>query len=89
MRSGNDFYGNQITASEAQTCDHISSSCDLVSCHKPSCVCSSGEDAQGNLVKSYSGVSKGRAIHRAFSKAMELTVADKTLSGDREQATTK
>lgn len=46
-----DFYGNQIIASEMWACGCTSSSCDLVSCHKPSWVCSLDEDSQGKMCK--------------------------------------
>lgn len=67
MMSEKDFYGSQITASETQACGRISSSCDLVSCHKPSWVCSLVEDSQGKCVKYYSGISAGSAV-RPFQR---------------------
>lgn len=59
MMSKRDFYGKQITASETQTCGHISSSCDLVRCREASWACSLDQDSQGKPVKYCLGVFAG------------------------------
>lgn len=70
MMSKRDFYGKQITAPETQTGGRLSSSCDLVSCHKPRWVFSLDKDSQGKCVKHYSGVSAGSTVHKGLSRAM-------------------